>query len=531
MKAIVLCLLILLIPSGWVQAQPLAKLNSITDLILVAVEQDHNVQLSELQLLEVNKSIERLEASLRPQFNLTGEYVLENLANQPLGGLYVIRGAEYDELVHTQSGALTVAKQLGLNNQLKTAFQQSKIGKDLIELQRQQAAGALVIRVQEYYNNLLKTYSGAQLALEAVEHATLNLEITKEKISDGLATPLDALREQNILITAQNNLATATNGLDVSLLAMLQLVGHNLEQLEAGRIWTEELYKDHIFQKEPWRIKYEQALEYGLANRIELQMLRKKIEQAQVEYQGIAGNKDWTVNLQGHYLLNDYVLQGSLDSERTLIGTLYRSNTTYPDVKDFDEEDYWDKLPDQWKSEELEQLHELLKEIEGSIGLGTLEQDVNPWQVSLNLNYQFGDGGAKKARTEQAILGIKKAELEYDKAMEGITLEIFALYQEFVGGWRAIELSQLLLEEALETYHKLEEMFQIGLITNKELSESRLLVNQAKHNFFSAKLDYELYQAKLAQAMGIDLVDLISGVSYGKWPEYVILQSKGRFIL
>ena len=113
MKVLTFCLLLLLLPCNLVHAKSLDNIHSVTDLVVLAIDKDYNLKISDLQLEEIYKSQQRLDASLKPQFNISGEYIVENLANQPLGAIYVIRGADYEEQVKTKSGAFTIVQQLG----------------------------------------------------------------------------------------------------------------------------------------------------------------------------------------------------------------------------------------------------------------------------------------------------------------------------------------------------------------------------------------------------------------------------------
>ena len=44
-------------------------------------------------------------------------------------------------------------------------------------------------------------------------------------------------------------------------------------------------------------------------------------------------------------------------------------------------------------------------------------------------------------------------------------------------------------------------------------------------------LEYEVALGKFGQGIGLNLVELISGVAYGEWPSIGILEAKGRLNL
>ncbi len=499
----------------------LDEINSLADVLLIAIQTDKRIQLSDVQIKEIVASLIGLQANLRPQINFNAEYKLENLANNPVGAFYSIRGADLDDRISTRSGSVSIVQQLGPNNQLRGALERTKLGLEVSALQKEQSVISLITSVQEYYHGILKSYSAVELAELALDHARRNLEIAKQKEGENVFTPLDVLREQNALMTAENQWQMAKNGLNISILGLLQLVGLDLEYLPVGQDWTQNMVATHSHDGAVyWDISFAQATEYAWENRGELQMLKKQWEIAQVEYQTAANNRDWTATLNGRYLYDDFVFQSSLDSNQRLMGTIYHSNIQYPEVLELDEDwrdqDWYKDLPDEQRDFFDDLWDELGNVVGGELVSGN-QDTPNPWQVSVSVSYRFGDGGVRKADLDRLTLAIEKAQLQYESAREGIYLELYALHQQLVQDWQVYQLHRYQVEEAQETLARMEKMHGYGSLTEKDLMEGRLLVKKATNDLQTAQLTYQTQQTKLAVAMGVGIGELLQGVSSGYW--------------
>ena len=62
----------------------LADIRSLEDILKVAVANNHSVKIAEISIEEALAGGREVEAALRPQLNLAGQYVRENVANNPL---------------------------------------------------------------------------------------------------------------------------------------------------------------------------------------------------------------------------------------------------------------------------------------------------------------------------------------------------------------------------------------------------------------------------------------------------------------
>lgn len=473
---------------------------SLGDLLAIAILHDSNVKLMEIQVNEARVGLQSLEATLRPQLIFSGDYSIENVASHPMarqfvsieiefdGEVYKIELLEPDELVQTTMISLTLAKQLGPNLALRTAFEKASIGKEMSMLQREEAISQLVLQVQTSYHGVLKALYGKELASSVVDTAKKNVEVVQHRENTGTATMLDVLKEKNALLEAESHLSTAQMGLNVALLGLLQTIGLHGSYLTEDLLSVEQL---ETYEEEPreWVISFERAIDYALLHRKEIEMASSQLAMTELDYQEHKEKRDWTVSLTGNYVIDDYILDGSLDSNRLLRGTIITS-----DIK--------------WPSSDVEDLL-------GSGGNGT-----DPWKVGVQLSYNFGQGSLKRAEEERLELASQRAAIQYERLYDGIYLEVYSYYQQLEQAWQSYQLARKGQEEALATYRNLEEMYRLGSLTRKDLMEAELFVNQAKNHVLSTALDYRVKKGQLARSLGIDSATLIEALIGGQcWSE------------
>ncbi len=498
----------------------LQHIQSLGDILAIAIVTDRSIQLTDMQIQEVVHSIQSLQAALRPQIHASVDYKCENLANNPIGGLYSLRGMDQGESIHTRSASITMVQQVGLNNQLRTAFAKSQLGFEAGVMQKEQAIINLMTAIQGYYHGIIQAYNSLALAELALDHAAQNLEFARQKEGDGVVTPLDVLREQSHLMTTQNQMQAAQNGLNVALFGLLQIVGLDFHYLEQGQEWVATLLES-VEQQPPvaWDILLDTAVAQGLAERVELRMLATQKQLAELDYQAFLRERDWTANVAARYLYNDLVMQASFDSNQRVTGTLFTTKTDSPallDVgSDWEDADWFNDLP----AAAQERWREIFDQIEDSIapGFGDERDGVNPWQITLGFTYRFGDGGAKRVEDERLQQAVEKANLQYQRAQDGVYLEIYALHQQLTQAWQSYELHLLLVEEAEQTLVRLQQMYDHGFVTAKDLLEGDLFVKMARNDLRTAALKYQEQQTKLAVAMGVSVPVLIQGIVSGQW--------------
>lgn len=512
--AVVLGLLVLFSSIPAVKAldeRILKDVYSLAQLLDIAVQHDPSMRLAEIQIEEAQAGLSSIQAALRPRLIIGGDHQVENVINHPTARQFMSIGdldqlietieeelgieleielgidlLEPHEVVQTSMVSITLAQQLGANAPLRSALAKAAIGEQISILQRQQALSQLALQVQSRYHSMLKAYHNLVLAQQLVANAVQSLEMTEYRQSIGEATSLHVLQEKNALFEAENHLSAAQVGLDVSVLALLQSIGLDRSYLPEVEGFVAGFLLQEGRQLQKWVLDFETAVNAALENRTELIMARNQIQLAELDYREHQETKDWSINLTGRYMVDEYIIDGSLDSNRLLRGTVMTAET-------------------KWPSDDIE---DLMAGVSGT-DTGT---DTDPWQVGINISYTFGDGRMKKAEEERLLLSTERAQLQYSSAQDGIYLETYTAYQQLEQAWRVYQLALEGQKEAEETYNNLEQMYHMGSVTENTLLEGALYVTQARHQAFSTGLDYRAQKGELARTIGLDAAVLLQAL-------------------
>ncbi|NLA58548.1 MAG: TolC family protein, partial [Firmicutes bacterium] len=189
-------------------------------------------------------------------------------------------------------GTFTYYQQLGPTAQIRGLQKQTEIGTHLARLARDQALANTILAVQEEYFNVIRAYNNRLAALAAREHAKLNLATVERQLELGTATPLDALKERNALLEAENHLQMASTGLELAVMALLQNMGLAPIDAETALAWGAQLAQGWEGDIIPWGIHLEEAYTYALEHKLELAMARKQLEMAESAYKAVKEERD-----------------------------------------------------------------------------------------------------------------------------------------------------------------------------------------------------------------------------------------------
>lgn len=490
---LLLLLTTLLFPNSIYAASLSTEYTEQSHIIRQVLQVSPKIQASKYQVIQAEASVEALEAMLRPQLVATADHTRQNALNTASMFSMFDPNFDPDEIRSSSTVALTFAQQLGASNQLRAGLDKAEIGEALSKLQQEQTISEVLVGTNQAYYGFLRAYQGLELARLAYRHGEEELAITRQKQAAGTATPLDVLRRQNELSEAQNSVAQAETGFRLALLNLAQLLDEQPPLLAEGEAWAEVLLANEQQEVDLWDISLAEALDEGMKNRIELELLAKQRELARIDLKEKQQARDWTVDVQGRYVKDDWILQSSVDTERSFSTTVVRN---FPD----DNEDDFDLA---------EQIGRIGASGESSDSADEL--DSNPWQVTLGVNWQFGDGGASKAEEKRLEAAFLETEAQFKQARDGIYLEIHSLWEQTRQAERSLGLSRQRLEEARETYQQLETLFELGTVTQTQLLEGQLLLQQAINGINEARWDYQQNKLELGVAIGLSSQQLISG--------------------
>lgn len=483
-------------------SQGLADIQSLEDILKVAVQNNQAVKIAELSIEEALAGGREVNAALRPQLNVTAQHTRENLANNPriiekLGWPQEepIPSHLYEEQHSTTIGTISYYQQLAPTPQIRGFLEQAEIGADLALLAKNQTVSNTIVAVQEAFFNVIRAYNARLAALAAKDHAQQNFQAAEEQAELGTATPLDVLKERNAYLEAENNLQQATAGLELSVLALLQSMSLPPVDEETALVWADYLVYGWDGGITVWPIELDEAYAYALDHKLELAMARKQVEMAESAYKAVKEERDWTVTLTGQYQPDDeIVLRSSIDSNLALMAAATKVEYKAPDSGMFGN-----------------------MQSQAASPSGGEQSSVDPWQVELSFSYRFGDGGARQAKLDAKEAALEKARLQLELAKDGCYLELRSYLQGLDQARRAYELAVEGEWAARETLEQLEALYELGSVTAKEVREGRLLVIQAENRVLDAALTYEASKAKLAAAMGAAPEALIAAVGQNQW--------------
>lgn len=466
----------------------LSEITNLADLLTAAIANSRDVRAAEYQLEAARAGLKQVEAGLNPQLQATASYSVANYTESLFEAV--------DGTVRKASGALTWAQQLGPNSALRTGIDKANIAVEQAEIQRQQAVISVITSVQSAYYSVINAQRGVALAEEALANARRKAEITARQVADGMATSVDLLTAENALLEAQNGVSAAKSGLDVALLALLQTMGLSHGNLAEARDWAERLVAAQDFDPNKWDVDLTEAIECAKEHRLDLALVERQVSMAKLDVDAVAKQRDWKVSLNGMTVKNDLVFNSSVDTERLFMATVAKT-----------------------KSEGTKPSHlaEAISQLSAP-QLGDQKRQEDPWQVTAELSYRFGDGGAREAQLEQAQAVYNSVQLQYEKLLDGVCLDVFSARENMLQAWRVYEQSIQVLAQAKAVYQQLEKAHALGSIPEFDLLEGSLLVAQAENRVIAAALSYESSKTRFAASLGVPIDTLISAVGSNRWP-------------
>jgi outer membrane protein len=124
------------------------------------------------------------------------------------------------------------------------------------------------------------------------------------------------------------------------------------------------------------------------------------------------------------------------------------------------------------------------------------------WTLGVQLSLPVFDGFRTQGQVTQARGQLRQAELQRDQAREGIALELESALGEFDAARAQIEARRATVSEARRTLELAELRFSSGLATQLDISNARLLLEQARVNEAQSLFSYLSALARLERVSG-----------------------------
>lgn len=134
-----------------------------------------------------------------------------------------------------------------------------------------------------------------------------------------------------------------------------------------------------------------------------------------------------------------------------------------------------------------------------------IDANKRSWKVAAGVTYNFYDGGATKAKVNQAKQDLLVARETEQKTREAVQLEVKQAYLNIRSAAQKIEETQTVVDQARENYRIQNIRYQAGVGINLDVLDAQLSLNEAQVNHIQALYDYNVGIAKLEQVMGVDV--------------------------
>ena len=127
-----------------------------------------------------------------------------------------------------------------------------------------------------------------------------------------------------------------------------------------------------------------------------------------------------------------------------------------------------------------------------------IDANKRSWKVAAGVTYNFYDGGATKAKVNQAKQDLLVARETEQKTRESVQLQVKQAYLNIRSAAQKVEETQTVVDQARENYRIQNIRYQAGVGINLDVLDAQLSLNQALY-------DYNVGIAKLEQVMGVDV--------------------------
>lgn len=134
-----------------------------------------------------------------------------------------------------------------------------------------------------------------------------------------------------------------------------------------------------------------------------------------------------------------------------------------------------------------------------------IDTNKRSWKVAAGVTYSLYDGGATKAKVNQAKQDLLVARETEQKTREAVQLEVKRAYLNIRSAAQKVEETQTVVDQARENYRIQNIRYQAGVGINLDVLDAQLSLNEAQVNHIQALYDYNVGIAKLEQVMGVDV--------------------------
>ena len=335
----------------------------------------------------------------------------------------------------------------GLRNQLK----QTRTAEQIADLDLRQRVTQVSRSARTAYYNLVSTISGLQLAQESLELSREQLRNNERKVEVGTMAPIDiteaqaeVARLEESVIVAESQIRTAEDSLRMLLL-----------NPSRPDFWTTQLVPAEQPTLEPKSIDVDAAITNALQNRIDIAVVKKRLESTDISVEFLRNQKLPEVNLQANY--------GVIG----LAGTQFQfgEGGFPPPIVNQTERSFMDAVRD------------------------VIGNDFRSWSFQINVNYPIGTSTADAAlasarvRRQQQQTNLRELEMAVTAQVRNAGRQVTTSLQRVQSTRTARELSE-------KRFAAEEKRLEVGLSDTFRLFQTQRDLSAAKRAELQAILDY-----------------------------------------
>jgi outer membrane protein TolC len=138
-------------------------------------------------------------------------------------------------------------------------------------------------------------------------------------------------------------------------------------------------------------------------------------------------------------------------------------------------------------------------------------QFVADWNVAIRLEVPLFTGGRIRGEKMVADADLAEARLQLDQTREQVSLATRDVLAQLETARAQLDASTGVVEQATRAYEIAEVRYREGISTQTELSDSRLLLQQAQANRAVAARDYQVARVRVALIQDLPVAGLTSG--------------------
>ncbi|MCE1187876.1 MAG: TolC family protein [Ignavibacteria bacterium] len=130
----------------------------------------------------------------------------------------------------------------------------------------------------------------------------------------------------------------------------------------------------------------------------------------------------------------------------------------------------------------------------------TKDEFTGTWDASVSVSFDIWDWNSRSHQTEQAEMQLLQAKDGLSVVKDAITLEVTQNFLNMNQAKERIAISELAKQQAEDNYRMTTDKFKQGLALSSELIDAEVAWLQAKTNYTTALVDYELAVARLQKS-------------------------------